>query len=280
MTTSRTVTARSLLFVPATAPHRFAKAVASGADLVVVDLEDAVAASDKAVARTAVEQWLRAGGPSTAVRINGVGTHWYADDIALVRRYACPVVLPKADPASVRAARAALGETVELLALVETARGVAECAELCRLGSVSRLAFGALDFTTELGIDPATADGVLGYARAVLVVASAAAGLPPPVDGITPAVHDADALRRDLERSRSTGFGGKLAIHPAQVPVINDAFTPSAAELRWAEQVCDAAGSGDGVTTVDGAMVDLPVLTRARRLRDRARALSQEQTPP
>jgi citrate lyase subunit beta/citryl-CoA lyase len=268
-----------MLFVPATAPNRFPKAQSSGADLVVIDLEDSVAAAHKMTARVAVEQWLRAG-HRAVVRVNSAATDWYGDDLELVARHRCPVMLPKADVPTVREARDALHEGAELLALIETAQGVAECLELCRLGVATRLAFGALDLTTELGVDPAAAHGVLQYARAALVVASAAAGLPPPVDSVTADVRDTRALQADLELSRSAGFTGKLAIHPAQVAAINEAYTPSAAELAWAREICTAAGAGDGVTTVRGVMVDLPVLTRARRVLERSRALSEEDDAP
>lgn len=263
--------------MPATAPHRFDKAVASGADLVVLDLEDAVAPADKDGARPAVQAWA-AGGRPVAVRINGAGTPWYAQDVALVRALRCAVVLPKAEQVTVAAVLDELGTSVELIALVETAAGVVGCAELSRLVGVTRLAFGALDLAAELGVDPAAAEPVLGHARAALVLASAAAGLPAPVDGVTPAVHDADALREDLLLSRSTGFGGKLAVHPAQVAAINDAYSPSPAELAWAAEVLAAVQAGEGVTTVRGAMVDAPVLLRARRLL--ARALPQEPNRP
>lgn len=263
--------------MPATAPHRFDKAVASGADLVILDLEDAVAPADKAGARPAVEAWVGGGRP-VAVRINGAGTPWYAEDVALVRALQCTVVLPKAEPATAAAVLDELATSVEVIALVETAAGVVECAGLSRLAGVTRLAFGALDLAAELGVDPAAAEPVLGHARAALVLASAAAGLPAPVDGVTPAVHDADALRVDLLRSRSTGFGGKLAVHPAQVAAINDAYSPSPAELAWAAEVLAAVQEGEGVTTVRGAMVDAPVLRRARRLI--SRAVPQEPNRP
>jgi citrate lyase subunit beta/citryl-CoA lyase len=143
---------------------------------------------------------------------------------------------------------------------------------------VTRLAFGALDLAAELGVDPAAAEPVLGHARAVLVLSSAAGGLPAPIDGVTTAVHDHDALSADLRRSRSTGFGGKLAVHPAQVAAINDAYSPSPAELAWAADVLAAVQTSEGVTTVDGVMVDAPVILRARRLL--TRALPQEPNNP
>jgi citrate lyase subunit beta / citryl-CoA lyase len=287
--------ARSLLFVPGTRADRFESAVTSGADAVILDLEDSVAPSEKALARTAVERWLTADlqrAPSIAVRINAVGTPWHADDLRMAAAVGCPVLLPKAD--SVRAlvtVRTDLPDHCPLIALIETARGVRDVASLCTSQSIDRLAFGSVDFAVELGLDPLTASATLTYARSTLVVSSAAAGLPPPVDGVTIAVDDPTRLASDLEDAVSIGFGGKLAVHPRQIAAINAAWTPSPALVNWAQRVMAAtspkvtAGSDDhaseaaeatvGVTTVDGQMVDLPVVTRARRILARANRVRQ-----
>jgi citrate lyase subunit beta/citryl-CoA lyase len=156
---------------------------------------------------------------------------------------------------------------------------------LCDSRSIDRVAFGSVDFAVELGLDPVTASATLGYARSALVVASAAAGLPPPLDGVTTAVDDPAQLAADVRDAVSIGFGGKLAIHPRQVAAINHAWTPAPALVSWAERVIAAASPTDalrdyqsgeptegtlGVTTVDGQMVDLPLITRARRILSRA----------
>jgi len=273
--------ARSLLFVPGTRPDRFDRAVISGADAVIVDLEDSVAPSEKASARTAVHDWLIAGSQPAAriaVRVNAIGTRWHADDLRMAASAGCAVVLPKSDKVdAVVAVRTLLPDRCPLIALVETARGVRDVAAVCRSQSVDRVAFGSVDFAVELGLDPVIPSATLNYARSALVVASAAAGLPPPLDGVTVAVDDHTQLSNDLEAAVSLGFGGKLAIHPRQVAAINDAWTPAPALVSWAERVIVAVcahdarpdnGSGEpvGVTIVDGQMVDLPVVTRARRI--------------
>jgi citrate lyase subunit beta/citryl-CoA lyase len=287
--------ARSLLFVPGTRADRFERAVTSGADAVILDLEDSVAPSEKTLARTAVERWLTADfqrAPSIAVRINAVDTTWHADDLRMVAAVGCAVLLPNAD--NVRAlvtVRTDLPDHCALIALVETARGVRDVASLCTSQSIDRLAFGSVDFAVELGLDPLTASATLAYARSTLVVSSAAAGSPPPVDGVTTAVDDPTRLAADLKTAVSIGFGGKLAVHPRQIAAINDAWTPSPALVNWAQRVLAAtsptvtAGSYDhageaaeatvGVTTVDGQMVDQPVVTRARRILARANGVRQ-----
>jgi citrate lyase subunit beta / citryl-CoA lyase len=289
--------ARSLLFVPGTRSDRFQRAIASGADAVILDLEDSVTPSEKTSARTAVNKWLTAHpqpAVSVVVRVNALGTPWHADDLRMAAAAGCPVLLPKADTVdSLVAVRSSLPVQCILIALVETARGVGDVAAVCDSRSIDRAAFGSVDLAVELGIDPEGASATLAHARSALVVASAAAGLPPPLDGVTTAVDDSAQLAADLEDAVSIGFGGKFAIHPRQVAAINHAWTPAPALLSWARRVVAAASanvahrddqSGEsaelsvGVTTVDGHMVDLPVITRARRILARANWATQPTT--
>lgn len=262
--------ASAFLFVPAARPDRFAKAVAAGADVVVLDLEDAVAPEDKAVAREAVASWLAGGGASGAspviVRVNGAGTPWHDDDVATARAHGVAVMLPKAEPAACPPTLAGAG--LPVVALVETASGVQGAAEVARWPEVVRLAFGTVDFATEIGVDHADRDA-LGHARSVLALASAAAGLAAPVDGVTVAVRDTDVLADDCRHALSRGFTAKLCIHPAQVPLVAAALAPDEESLRWARAVVEAA-AGSAVAVLDGALVDRPVMDRARSLLARA----------
>ncbi|QYX76594.1 HpcH/HpaI aldolase/citrate lyase family protein [Streptomyces akebiae] len=254
--------ARSWLFVPGHRPDRFAKAAASGADLVIIDLEDAVAAEDKERARVSAAAWL-AQGNDAVVRINPPGTPWFQSDLAEAARQGCPVMVPKAeDPAVLTEVAARVAGRCELVPLIETAAGVERAWEVCATVGVARAAFGNVDLAGQLGVawDDHTA---LTYARSKLVSASAAAGICPPVDGVTTAVKDAAVLHEDVLHARRLGFTGKLCIHPAQVEAVSRGFAPSEAELEWARTVVAA---GDSVTAVDGRMVDKPVLERARRL--------------
>ncbi|MBQ0850740.1 CoA ester lyase [Streptomyces sp. BH-SS-21] len=263
----RVVGARSLLFVPGDRPDRFDKAAASGADFVIVDLEDAVAAENKERARENTAAWLALGNRAI-VRINAPGTPWSEDDLGTAAQHGCPVMVPKAESSAVLGELAArTAGRCELVALVETALGVERAHEVCAAPGVVRTAFGNVDLAAQLGVahDDRTA---LAYARSRLVVASAAAGIAPPVDGVTTAIRDLDVLRTDVADARRLGFTGKLCVHPYQLPLTADGFTASARELEWARTVL---GAGESVTTVDGQMVDKPVLERARRILAAAR---------
>ncbi|HRQ57434.1 MAG TPA: CoA ester lyase [Azoarcus taiwanensis] len=258
--------ARSWLFVPGNRPERFEKALASGADAVILDLEDAVAPADKGAARAAVAAWLSPDRP-VYLRINAADTEWFADDLELVGNPGVAgVVLPKAEAADVLARVAVrLARAAVLLPLVETGFGVARAETLAAQPRVLRLMFGTIDFQLDLGIDGEGEE--LAFFRSKLVLASRLAGVQPPIDGVTTAIRDLDRLQADTQRARRMGFGGKLCIHPDQVATVNRAFAPSDEELAWAHRVVEAAGAADGAAVaVDGKMVDRPVLLRAQRM--------------
>lgn len=263
--------ARTLLFVPGDRPERFAKAAASGADLVLLDLEDAVSPASKAAARTHVAAWLTE--HVAAVRVNPAGSPWFEDDLAAVAAQPCVVMVPKAEsPAVLAEVAGRLPGGSAIIALVETARGVLGARPLAEVPGVARLAFGSYDLAAELGVSPDDPDA-MATSRSTLVLASAAAGLPAPVDGVTGDVRDDDGLRADVTRAVRLGMVAKLCVHPRQVPVVHDALAPTAAQVAWAESVV-AAATADGVTVVDGRMVDKPVIERARRLLERVRTLA------
>lgn len=252
----------TLLFVPGNRPDRFARAAATGADLVVCDLEDAVPAADKAAARTAVAEWLAAG-DRAAVRVNAPGTEDHLADLAAlgaVGRGLAGVLVPMAESA------VALGNVVDalpgvpVLALVETARGVRAAPDLAAVDGVVRLGLGHLDLAADLAADPDAS--VIDHCRHELLLAARVAGTAAPVDGVTPDVRDVERVAAEAGRARRDGFGGKLCIHPAQLAAVAAAFAPSEEEIAWARRVLGALD--DGVAVVDGAMVDAPVLARAR----------------
>ena len=262
-------TARTLLFVPGDRPERVAKAVASGADLVVLDLEDAVAADRKAQARRHVADALAAG-LARAVRINAPGTPWNADDVAVAGQQPCVVMLPKAEsPEEIADLMPRLARGSAVIALVETACGVLAAASLGTAPGVVRLAIGTFDLAAQLGVSPADRDA-MSAARGQLVLASAAAVLTGPIDGVTGNVRDDAALADDVEFARRIGFAGKLCIHPRQVPVAAALLRPTEAELTWARTVLAAAAAassaGTSVVVVEGQMVDKPVVDRAVRM--------------
>lgn len=256
-------TARTLLFVPGDRPDWFAKARAAGADVVVLDLEDAVAAPRKDAARAQVHGWFAAGGTGI-VRVNGAGTRWHEADLDLAAGLRIPVLLPGAeDPDDVARVVAAL-RGAPVVALVETAAGVLAAPAVCAVDGVVRAGFGNVDLAAQLGVDPADRTA-LTHARQSLVLAAAAAGTAPPLDGVTTAIADDEALRDDLRHAVRTGFTGKLCIHPRQVATARDAFAPTPDQVEWARRVLAAAPDG-AAAAVEGHMVDAPVLARARRL--------------
>ncbi len=252
--------ARSLLFVPATRPERIGKALGSGADITIIDLEDAVAPEDKSAARGA----LAGVAHRTAVRINAAGTPWFDADLEACRAARVSLVLlPKAEqPAQVQRVRDVLGDCA-VIAIVETAAGFEAIGAVARAPGVVRLAFGSLDLQAELGIDDAGEP--LHYFRSKLVLASRLGGLGAPIDGVCTALDDAAALDAELARARCFGFGAKLCIHPKQVAAVNAGFGPTDEQIAWARRVVAAAGSG-GAARVDGRMVDAPVVARAREI--------------
>jgi citrate lyase subunit beta / citryl-CoA lyase len=259
--------ARSLLFVPGSRPDRFAKARASGADEIVIDLEDAVAPDEKAQAREHVRQW-RATEGTGVVRINGPDSQWYEDDVAALTDRPCAVMLPKAASKEEIAGlmnRLAPGSCV--IPLLESAVGVLEARGICAAAGVVRAAFGNADLAGDLGVDPADRTA-LAHARAATVLASAASRVAPPLDGVTIALTDDEVLRADAEHAAALGFTGKLCIHPRQVPIVHEVFSASPEELAWAREV--VARASESVTVVDGRMIDKPVIDRARRLLARA----------
>lgn len=256
--------ARTFLFVPGDRPDRFSKAAASGADAMVIDLEDAVAAEDRDQARSNVQSWLEAG-HEVVVRVNAFGDPDHDKDIAALRGHTVGVMLAKADAVvALQTLTGVLGQECPIIALIESASGILAAAEIAATPGVARLAFGSIDYAAELGVEP-TSREAMAFARGALVVASAAAGISPPIDGVTTAITPTTAVSEDVRYGRSIGFAGKLCIHPSQIEPVHRAYTPSDEDVEWATRVVDASKRG-AVTQLDGAMVDLPVVLRARRI--------------
>ncbi|RYE48419.1 MAG: CoA ester lyase [Hyphomicrobiales bacterium] len=257
---------RAYLFVPADRPERFAKARASGADAVIVDLEDAVAPEAKASARDALAAALDASAP-LVVRINAAGTPWFEDDLELCRHPGvAAVMLPKAE--GIDAVCTVVEITYkDVLPIIESARGLREIHSIASVPGVIRLAFGSVDLALDLGIDcaPDGAESELLAFRSQVVLASRLAGLAAPVDGVSTAIEDLQRLQANTERSRRLGFGAKLCIHPKQLAIVQAVFTPTPERLDWARRVCKAfETAGGSAVAVDSQMVDLPVYQRAQ----------------
>jgi citrate lyase subunit beta/citryl-CoA lyase len=273
--------ARSFLFVPASRPERFAKALQSGADCIVLDLEDAVAPDRKAAARDQLAKSLpgftREQLQRTLVRVNAAGTPWQRDDLRLLAAWMgqglAGAMVPKAEDAdTLREVGAALGGGAQLVPLVESLAGLDAVDLLARAPQVARLAFGHLDFQLDLGMRSGPQEVELVPARFALVAASRRAQLPAPVDGVTVDTGDRERQWADAQRARAFGFGGKLCIHPAQIGPVNETFSPSASELAWARGVLEGAREHQGQAfSLDGRMVDLPVIRLAEKTLEQQR---------
>ncbi|RNM12639.1 HpcH/HpaI aldolase/citrate lyase family protein [Nocardioides pocheonensis] len=260
--------ATTFLFVPGARPDRFARAAASGADVVVLDLEDGVAPSERTFARQEVAAWLAAGNDAV-VRISATGTEDQVADLAALGGTSPAVMLAKAESAAdVEAVTATLGPGTEVVALVESARGLLGAGAIAAAPGVRRMALGNVDLASALGVDPNDRTTLLA-ARSMLVLASSAAGLTGPVDGVTTMIDDVELIRSDADHAASLGFRGKLCIHPRQVAAAAQGFAPTAAQVAWAERVVETGAQG-GARAVDGAMVDRPVEVRARDILCRA----------
>ncbi len=273
----------SFLFVPATKPERLPKALASGADIVIADWEDAVAPSEKQAARSALLAAISALEVAQRVRlllrINAEGSPWFAADLQALAQFTAQglggIVVPKAERTqTLQAVALAAGPQAALLPLVESVAGLAAADALAAAPQVARLAFGHLDFQVDAGMDCAEDEAELLPVRIALVLASRRAGLAAPLDGVTVDTRNPKRMAREAERARRMGFGGKLCIHPAQVPVLHAAFDPDEAAVIQARRVQQALQyAGGGVCVLDGRMVDAPVLAQAQQtLQRHARA--------
>jgi citrate lyase subunit beta/citryl-CoA lyase len=267
---------RSYLFVPGDRPDRFERALASAADAVVVDLEDAVAPPAKAAARDAVGALLASGRDPgrIVVRINDEATPWFDADLALLRDGgARAVMLPKAERVESVARLRSACPGIGVLLLVESARGVLAAEALAAADGVERLVFGTIDYALDMDLQgPLAATVGLDAAATCLALASRAADLPPPVAGVTVAIDDEEQLRADMARARALGFAAKLCIHPRQIAPLHALLAPSADDLAWARRVLAAAEDARGAAVqLEGRMVDKPVIERARRILRHAR---------
>lgn len=252
------------LYVPGDRPERFAKAASSGAEMVILDLEDAVAFDHKASARSSVAAWLSQSHPDHPlfqVRINEGDPL----DLAALTEVATSfeVRVPKVESFDdlERVAEALPGRA--LTALFETARGVENATALGSHPAVTRLALGESDLASDLGTN---APAVVDYARVRLLFAARANGLEPPMLSAYPSIRDLNGLKADTERGRDLGWMGRTAIHPTQLAVIADVFRSSKEAIAWAHEVLAATTGGGVATLTNGDMVDPAMVGRARTI--------------
>jgi len=257
---------RSYLFVPASRPERIEKAFNSGAGAVIVDLEDAVSPSDKESARDSLQKFLQPD-RGVYVRINSVDTRWFEKDLKLCQSAGIAgVFLPKAESAEVvQKVAKEIGSDKIIVPLIETARGIDSAREMAATGLIQRFGFGSIDFQVDLRIDGEGEE--LLYFRSQIVLVSRLESLLPPVDGVTVVFDNEEIIRAEASRGRRIGFGGKLCIHPKQVPIINSCYRPSGDLIEWARRVIEATDKSNGAAVaVDGKMVDVPIILRAREI--------------
>jgi len=271
MTTEHVVAnAITFLFVPGDRPERFAKAANSTADVIIIDLEDAVApGAGKDALRNVIAALSEAGGLNAMVRVQPVGGDHFCEQLDALSGAVAEsghglmgVVLAKADDtAAVLSLRERLPKELALVPLVESAAGLVAAGELAAIPGVTRLAFGAIDFSLDIGAEPL--DEYLSFARSQLVVASRASGIAAPLDSPSTEIERADLVEGSARRARGYGFGGMLCIHPAQLAAIRNGFAPTKAEVEWARAVLNAEG---GAVQVEGRLVDRPITERARQI--------------
>lgn len=288
---------RSFLFAPGNVARRVEKALGLDADVVIVDLEDSVAVSDKAVTRAPVAEALARQRKGRAyVRVNAPSSPFcYGDLVATVHKGVDGVVLPKVESAAdlhaidwllaaLERERGMPEGSIDLMPQIETAAGMQRIDRIFQARSlrpykgawrVKRAAFGAADYGHELGLAPTLEEAELADARARMVLASRAAGLENPIDSPWFHFKETEAFARALERSRRGGFQGRLCVHPDQITPVNRAYLPSDEELARAERIVaafkDAEARGAAAIQVDGQMIDYPVVHRAQALVDMMR---------
>lgn len=283
---------RSYLFAPGNHPRKVAKVFAAGADAVILDLEDAVAVSEKVATRATVVEALQA--PRTCrgyIRVNALDTEFTFGDIeAVVAAGVDGIILPKVERAadvqmvdwmmrSLERKRGLAVGGIDLMPIIETGKGVANVREICGAGGrLKRVSFGAGDYTRDMAIEWTFAEGELAHARAEIVLASRINELEPPIDTVFIHIREHEAFTNSAVLARQLGFQGKFCIHPDQVALTNDAFTPSDEEIAWSRRVIEAfkeaEAAGSASIQIDGYFVDYPIVVKAERVVALAEAIA------
>jgi citrate lyase subunit beta/citryl-CoA lyase len=275
---------RSFLFAPGNHARRVEKALTLPADAVILDLEDAVAISEKPATRELVVAAF--GQPRNGklyVRVNAYTTEWcHADIVTIARPGLDGIILPKVEsPGQLRSVDWLLANLererdlpiggIDLVPIIETAVGMSAVGAIAGSGSrTRRLAFGAGDYTLDLGMVWSRDEGELLPARSAVVMASRAAGIEPPLDTVWADLRDTEGFAQSAARAAALGFQGKMCIHPDQIAVTNTAFSPSASQLVWAGRVVaafeEAEAKGLASIQLDGQFIDYPIVQRARQV--------------
>ncbi|GAW30463.1 CoA ester lyase [Carboxydocella sp. JDF658] len=282
---------RTFMFAPGSDSKKSDKVLTLGADAVILDLEDAVAISEKEQARKVVQETLlKPRGCKAYVRVNSISTNFFFDDLeAVFCSRLDGIMLPKAESAEdIRMVDWLITEgekkrglppgQIDLIPLIESAAGVYRAAEIASASPrISRLAFGAIDFSLDIGTTWSKDGNAFFYARSQLVIASRVAGIEAPIDTVYPEIKDIDGLVEECRLVRSMGFQSKLVIHPGQIEPVNKVFSPTPDEIAQARKIVvafeEAEKQGLAAIQVDGKFIDYPVAMRAKKLLAIAEAL-------
>ena len=286
---------RTYLFAPGNHPRKVEKVFDAGADAVILDLEDAVAISEKVATRAVVVEALQA--PRTCrgyVRVNALDTEFTFGDIeAVVAPGVDGVILPKVERqadlqmvdwmiTSLERQRGLTAGAIDLIPIIETGKGIANVREICGAGGrLKRISFGAGDYTRDMGMEWTLEEGELAHARSEVVLASRINELEPPIDTVFIHIREDEHFRNSADLVRQMGFQGKLCIHPNQVPIANAAFTPSEEDVAWSRKVIaafeEAEAAGSASIQVEGYFVDYPIVVKAERVVALAEAVATAQ---
>lgn len=281
---------RSFLFAPGNHARKVDKVFGCGADNVILDLEDAVARAEKVATRALVVEALkrpRRGG--AYIRVNAFATEFcYGDAAAVVGPGLDGIILPMVESreqimafdwlvGSLERERGMSLGGIDIIPIIETAKGIANVRAIAAAGTrVKRMAFGAGDYTLDVNMEWTLGESELEHARAEMVVASRAGGLEAPIDTVWVHIKDLDGLASSAKRARQLGFQGKMCIYPPQVELVNRAFTPTEKEVAFAQRVvaafAEAERAGSSSIQLDGYFIDYPIVYKAQRTLDAARA--------
>lgn len=257
---------RSFLFVPANRVERFEKALATTADAVIIDLEDAVPIELKDSARNGLKQWLT-NHPKhpVLVRVNAQNTKWFKEDIQLAKfDNVIAIVLPKTESAQ-EIDQIQKIKSIATYALIETPVGFAQVRQIAKAKNVKALMFGSIDFQLEMDMQGSFEE--LMYFRNEIVLASKLANIDAPIDGVTVDFKNEQLVEFETRQAKNLGFAGKLCIHPNQVEIVNTTFSPTSDEIDWAKQVITVVEQAQGqAVSLHGKMIDLPVILKAKKI--------------
>ncbi|WP_395708757.1 HpcH/HpaI aldolase/citrate lyase family protein [Reyranella sp.] len=281
---------RSFLFAPGNHARKVDKVFGCGADNVILDLEDAVARAEKVATRALVAEALRRPRRGGAyIRVNAFATEFcYGDAAAVVGPGLDGIILPMVESreqimafdwlvGSLERERGMPLGGIDIIPIIETAKGIANACAIADAGTrVKRMAFGAGDYTLDVNMEWTRGESELEHARAEMVVASRAGSLEAPIDTVWVHIKDLDGLASSARRARQLGFQGKMCIYPPQVELVNRAFTPTGKEIAFAKRVVaafeEAERAGSSSIQLDGFFIDYPIVYKARRTLDAARA--------